>query len=94
MQRSYLSLLLIAFTILSTSCQNGSNDVVIDDDVVNDDVTVVADYKLPNIDLNNWKVTLPIGNPTEVKPPAILDYANNATSVSYTHLTLPTTPYV
>lgn len=30
-----------------------------------------------NIDLNNWKVTLPIGNPTEVTPPAILDYVNN-----------------
>jgi len=29
-----------------------------------------------NIDLSNWKVTLPIGNPTEVKPPAIKDYAN------------------
>lgn len=37
-----------------------------------------VDYFLPNIDLNNWKVTLPIGNPTEVKPPAILDYANNS----------------
>lgn len=32
---------------------------------------------LHNVDLNNWKVTLPIGNPTEVEPPAILDYANN-----------------
>jgi len=29
------------------------------------------------IDLSGWKVTLPIGNPTEVHPPAILDYANN-----------------
>ncbi|NER15827.1 polysaccharide lyase family 7 protein [Spongiivirga citrea] len=36
-------------------------------------------FKLPEIDLNNWKVTLPIGNPTEVKPPAILDYATNET---------------
>ncbi len=36
-----------------------------------------VDYFLPHIDLNNWKVTLPIGNPTEVKPPEILDYANN-----------------
>ena len=36
-----------------------------------------ADYKLPEIDLNNWKVTLPIGKPSEVKPPEILDYANN-----------------
>ncbi len=35
------------------------------------------DYFLPNIDLNNWKVTLPIGSPMEIKPPAILDYANN-----------------
>jgi len=37
-----------------------------------------VDYFLPKIDLNNWKVTLPIGNPTEVKPPEILDYANNS----------------
>ena len=34
-----------------------------------------VDYFLPKIDLNNWKVTLPIGNPTEIKPPEILDYA-------------------
>jgi len=34
---------------------------------------------LPNIDLSNWKVTLPIGNPTSVRPPEILDYANNET---------------
>lgn len=37
------------------------------------------DYFLPHIDLNNWKVTLPIGNPTEVKPPEILNYATNET---------------
>ena len=29
-----------------------------------------------NIDLNNWKVTLPIGNPTEIEPPEILEYYN------------------
>lgn len=38
-----------------------------------------VDYFLPKIGLNNWKVTLPIGAPTEVSPPAILDYATNAT---------------
>ncbi len=37
-----------------------------------------VDYFLPKIDLNHWKVTLPIGNPTEVEPPEILDYANVA----------------
>lgn len=36
-----------------------------------------VDYFLPHIDLSHWKVTLPIGNPTEVKPPQILDYATN-----------------
>ncbi len=36
------------------------------------------DYFLPHIDLSHWKVTLPIGNPTEVKPPEILDYATNS----------------
>lgn len=38
-----------------------------------------TNYKLPNIDLSHWKVTLPIGNPTEVAPPAILNYATNET---------------
>ena len=42
-----------------------------------------VDYFLPKIDLNNWKVTLPIGNPTEVKPPEILNYATNATLLPY-----------
>jgi len=39
-----------------------------------------VDYFLPKIDLNNWKVTLPIrnnGKLIEVTPPAILDYANS-----------------
>ena len=31
---------------------------------------------LHSIDLSNWKVTLPIGNPSEVEPPEILNYAN------------------
>ena len=38
-------------------------------------------YILPDIDLSNWKVTLPIprsdGKPVEVEPPAILDYASD-----------------
>lgn len=37
-----------------------------------------VDFFLPHIDLSHWKVTLPIGNPTEVSPPEILDYANNS----------------
>jgi len=41
------------------------------------------DYKLPNIDLSHWKVTLPVGSPTEVSPPKILDYAMNETLKPY-----------
>lgn len=37
-----------------------------------------VDYFLPHIDLSNWKVTLPVGNPSEVEPPEILDYATNS----------------
>lgn len=38
-----------------------------------------VDYLLPDIDLTHWKVTLPIGNPTSVRPPEIFDYATNET---------------
>ena len=34
------------------------------------------DYFLPKIDLSNWKVTLPIADPKEVIPPAILEYGS------------------
>jgi len=43
-------------------------------DMEENDTTIVA---MPIIDLSHWKVTLPIGNPTEVEPPEILDYASN-----------------
>jgi len=36
-----------------------------------------TNYILPEIDLSHWKVTLPIGNPTEVYPPEILTYGEN-----------------
>lgn len=42
-----------------------------------------VDYFLPKIDLSHWKVTLPVGNPTEVKPPEILDYATNETLLPF-----------
>ena len=47
------------------------------------DLVEGEDFFLPNIDLNNWKVTLPVGNPTEVEPPEILDYATNETLLPY-----------
>ncbi|MGI9533008.1 polysaccharide lyase family 7 protein [Lutimonas sp.] len=40
-------------------------------------------YKLPDIDLSHWKVTIPAGDPAEVEPPEILDYATNETLKKY-----------
>nr|WP_317166202.1 polysaccharide lyase family 7 protein [Wenyingzhuangia heitensis] len=45
----------------------------------NDEEETPAEYKIPNIDLSHWKVTLPIGKPTEVSPPEILEYGTNQT---------------
>ncbi len=42
-------------------------------------VVSVSPSNLPKIDLSHWKVTLPIGRPTEVAPPEILNYATNET---------------
>lgn len=63
---------------MTSTCQDTAKGNDITDDVVNDDVNT-TDYKIPNIDLSNWKVTLPIGNPSEVEPPEILNYATNQT---------------
>jgi len=83
-------LAMVVFTLAFFNCQSNEDvqevevEVEIVDEEEIDEVEEVekeeeVTYKLPNIDLNNWKVTLPIGNPTEVKPPEILNYATNET---------------
>ncbi|MDC6352210.1 polysaccharide lyase family 7 protein [Zeaxanthinibacter sp. PT1] len=52
----------------------------------NESTTGNNSYTLPDIDLNNWKVTLPIGEnnkPIEVEPPEILDYSTNETLIPF-----------
>lgn len=82
--------LMIIAVLLLFNCESSSADEEIDsmqieDDKVEDVVEDVVDdpepeeeestYVLPEIDLSNWKVTLPIGGPDEVEPPEILEYA-------------------
>lgn len=73
-------LLFLAFPLVIVSCGSDNpvpeeaEEILDENDVVDE---FVSDFKLPNIDLNHWKVTLPIGSPTEVSPPEILDYGNN-----------------
>ena len=60
--------------VLFFSCNKDDNQATY---ILTPIIENTPNYKLPNIDLNNWKVTLPIGNPSSVKPPDILDYATN-----------------
>ena len=68
------------FLFCACSCEKESNGLFQQNDVTfNDTVddTSQQNVKLPDIDLSHWKVTLPIGNATSIKPPEILNYATN-----------------
>ncbi|QMU64935.1 MAG: polysaccharide lyase family 7 protein [Flavobacteriaceae bacterium] len=77
-KESYLSILFVALCSLTSACQDGQKGENTPETGVNNDLSP-DDYKLPSIDLSNWKVTLPIGNPTEIEPPEILGYATDET---------------
>ena len=63
------SLLVISFT----SCE--STGEPIDPNEMENPIKIDT-VDRADIDLNNWKVTLPIGNPIEIEPPEILEYYN------------------
>ncbi len=75
--------LILFFSLISCSSDAKEEEVEeiqkeqveIDDPIEEDEIA--GPFILPDIDLNNWKVTLPIGSPTEVEPPEILNYATN-----------------
>jgi len=82
-----LPYLLLFALLVTTGCKKGLErpegeyvDYTDDDTppVGNSDLVEGVDYFLPHIDLSTWKVTLPIGNPTEIHPPAIEDYATSS----------------
>lgn len=47
-------------------------------------------YKLPDVDLSHWKVTLPVlnekGKPFEIEPPEIFDFASNEIAKPYMYI--------
>ena len=71
------SFLMIVCYVLVNSCQQKDDIKPIIEVVEEEEEVEEETYVLPDIDLSNWKVTLPIGNPTEVTPPEILNYATN-----------------
>lgn len=71
---------LFFLSILLAACSSPvemQEEAVIEKPVEENKLVEGVDYFLPHIDLGNWKVTLPVGNPSEVEPPEILDYADN-----------------
>ena len=79
--KSVISVFVLIFML--SSCEKGIPTGPTPTGGSNGNPTIPADdFLLANIDLSNWKVTLPIpradGKPLEVKPPEILDYATNA----------------
>jgi hypothetical protein len=59
------------------ACQESDDDTNEPKVIIEEEEVEEVIFKLPAIDLSHWKVTLPIGNPTEVAPPEILNYATN-----------------
>lgn len=93
-QKYFMSLFIATSLFWLASCGGDGTDEMMEDqkeeetteeekEEEENDLVEGVDYFLPNIDLNNWKVTLPIGNPTEVEPPEILDYATNETLLPF-----------
>ena len=79
MQVSFLVHVFVSgLLLLSFSCNKDQDEIETQPPPVVVNPPPAPTYKLPNIDLTNWKVTLPIGNPTSVSPPEILNYATNA----------------
>jgi len=72
----FLSLLLIAPVTMAQNANEGISSK-------KEKKKKKSKYKLPDIDLSHWKVTIPAGDPAEVEPPEILDYANNETLKPY-----------
>lgn len=86
----YSSFVFGVIIFITFGCGDDLSDVQVDDPPVDDPIDIVesdlvegVDFFLPDIDLSNWKVTLPIprvdGKPLEVEPPEILDYPSNKT---------------
>lgn len=69
---------IVTFVLFLSCSSKDQADIVLPDP--SDSPDMGESVKPPQIDLNNWKVTLPIpradGKPLEIKPPQILDYPN------------------
>ena len=88
-RKEIVSFLLIVFLILNATSQNTKSSVTESDIKVEKKLKnkKKKKFKLPEIDLSHWKVTVPVNNdkgkPLEVSPPEILNYATNESLKPY-----------
>ncbi|WP_435314956.1 polysaccharide lyase family 7 protein [Cellulophaga fucicola] len=82
-RKEIITILSIVFLTTNAACQTTKSSVVESDTKVSKRKKKKKKYKLSKIDLSHWKVTLPIGKPTEIEPPEILDYATNKTLMPF-----------
>ena len=80
-RKEILLILLTIFLSVNAISQNTKSSVTESDVIVEKKHKKNKKYKLPEIDLSHWKVTVPVnkenGKPLEVNPPEILNYATN-----------------
>ena len=85
-------LLIVLTTLISVNAtsQIKESSVADSEGKVNNNKKKKKRYKLPNIDLSHWKVTLPVtndkGKPYELDPPEILKFATNDIAKAYMYI--------
>ena len=76
--RNKIGFFIVSLSLICIGCEKDSTNISPIGEIENI-VEEEVEYIVPDIDLRHWKVTLPIGNPTEIHPPEILNYASNET---------------
>lgn len=88
LKMNIIKCLFVCSMVLTASCQDKNISQNLAQEEEQNGVVVTS--KLPNIDLNNWKVTLPIvndkGKPYEIEPPEILEFVKIQVAKPYMYI--------
>ncbi len=92
-RKELLLIVLTIFLSVNATPQNKTSDVADSDSKIEKKSKKKKKrkkYKLPDIDLSHWKVTLPVtndaGKPYELEPPEIFDFATNDIAKPYMYI--------
>ena len=91
-RKELLLIVLTIFLSVNTTSQNKTGSVTDSDSKIEkkSKKNKRKKYKLPEIDLSHWKVTLPVtndkGKPYELEPPEIFDFGSNEIAKPYMYI--------